>query len=60
LCHLLRHDLTHGRALLGTLVFGTCFLVVPKDEPVDPNGKMDWVGGSIGVSSLILFDFVWK
>jgi hypothetical protein len=54
------HDLTHGSALLGMLVFTMCFLVVPIDEPVDKDGKMDWIGGSIGVSSLILFNFVWK
>ena len=41
-------------------MFATCFMVVPKDEPVDPDGIMDWVGGGVGVSSLILFNFVWK
>lgn len=41
-------------------MFATCFVVVPKDKPVDPDGTMDWVGGVVGVSSLILFNFVWK
>ena len=41
-------------------MFATCFVVVPKDEPVDPDGIMDWIGGGVGVSSLILFNFVWK
>lgn len=35
-------------------------LLVPEDKPVDPNGKVDWVGAYLGVGALILFNFVWK
>jgi hypothetical protein len=49
-----------SRALLGMLVYGAAVLLVPTDEPIDPNGKIDWVGAGLGVAGLILFNFVWK
>ena len=47
-------------ALLGPLVFGSLALVLPKETPVSKDEKMDWVGSFLGVSGLILFNFVWK
>ncbi|KAE8149658.1 MFS general substrate transporter [Aspergillus avenaceus] len=46
--------------LLGFVVYGIAIIAVPPDEPVDPNGKVDWVGAYLGVGGLILFNFVWN
>ena len=35
-------------------------VTVPADEPVDPNGTIDWIGAYLGVAGLILFNFCWK
>ena len=48
------------RGLLGFVVFGAAIVIVPADEPVDPNGDVDWIGAYLGVGALILFNFVWK
>jgi hypothetical protein len=31
-----------------------------RETPVDQHGKIDIVGSALGVSSLVLFNFVWK
>ena len=49
-----------SRGLLGFVVFGTAIVIVSADEPVDPNGEVDWIGAYLGVGALILFNFVWK
>ena len=49
-----------SRGLLGFVVFGAAIVIVSADEPVDPNGEVDWVGAYLGVGALILFNFVWK
>jgi hypothetical protein len=46
--------------MLGLTVYGAAIFLCPQDEPVDPNGKIDWVGAYLGVGGLILFNFVWK
>ncbi|KAK7965191.1 hypothetical protein PG996_000454 [Apiospora saccharicola] len=33
---------------------------VDADEPVDPNGSINFVGAYLGVAGLILFNFVWN
>lgn len=48
------------RAMLGTIIFFAVLLVVPKLEVFDKEGQIDWVGAYLGVSGLILFNFVWK
>lgn len=48
------------RGLLGLIVYSIAIVLVPKDSPVDPNGKVDWFGAYLGVGGLILFNFVWK
>ncbi|KAI9695120.1 MAG: hypothetical protein M1820_008888 [Bogoriella megaspora] len=45
---------------LGVVVFGLLAWLLPKEKPVDPNGKIDYVGGALGTSALILFNFVWN
>jgi hypothetical protein len=49
-----------ARTMLGFVVYGTVILSIPADEPVDPHGKIDWIGAYFGVAGLILFNFVWK
>ncbi|KAH8819292.1 major facilitator superfamily domain-containing protein [Xylogone sp. PMI_703] len=47
-------------AILGTIVFGiTAFIVPSEGAPMDPNGKVDYVGSYSGVTGLILFNFAW-
>lgn len=50
----------HRRALFGTLVFGSLAIVVPKEIPTSKGEKMDWIGSVLGISGIILFNFVWK
>lgn len=52
--------LSSVRGLLGFVVYGTAIVAVPGDEPLDPNGEIDWAGAYLGVGALILFNFVWK
>lgn len=53
-------DVFSSRGLLGFVVYSIAMVTVPGDEPIDPNGKVDWVGAYLGVGALILFNFVWK
>lgn len=48
------------RAVLGAVIFGAAIISVPDDEPLDPDGTVDWIGAYLGVAGLILFNFVWK
>ncbi|KAL1882478.1 hypothetical protein Plec18167_002894 [Paecilomyces lecythidis] len=34
--------------------------ILPKEVPVDRDGKIDWVGAGLGTCALILFNFVWN
>jgi hypothetical protein len=33
---------------------------MPADIPVDRSGKIDYVGASLGLSGLLLFNVAWK
>ncbi|RSL86404.1 hypothetical protein CEP52_015821 [Fusarium oligoseptatum] len=47
-------------AILGTFVYGLFFLVVEGEEqPMDRNGKIDYVGAYFSVAGLFLFNFSW-
>jgi hypothetical protein len=47
--------------MLGAIVFTMFTIVVPGEaEPFDKGGSVDWVGSYLGVSGLVLFNFVWK
>ncbi|KAF4820507.1 putative MFS-type transporter [Colletotrichum siamense] len=47
-------------ALLGSVIFGLFIIIVPAEPtPMDPLGKVDYIGAYLGVSGLILFNFVW-
>lgn len=47
-------------AILGFVVYGVMAVIVPHDDPVQPEGKIDWIGAYLGVGGLILFNFTWK
>ena len=53
-------DVFSARGLLGFVVYGIAMTTIPSDEPIDPDGEIDWVGAYLGVGALILFNFVWK
>lgn len=46
--------------MLGAVEFVSLFFVLPPEEPVDKDGKIDWVGSALGLSGLALFNFAWK
>jgi hypothetical protein len=52
--------LEDGRALLGTLVFGSLAIILPNETPISKDEKMDWVGSILGISGFIIFNFTWK
>ncbi|KAF4838916.1 putative MFS-type transporter [Colletotrichum tropicale] len=47
-------------AILGTVMFGSLFLVLPHDEPVDKGGSIDYLGIVFGLGGLLLFNFAWN
>ncbi|KIW15112.1 hypothetical protein PV08_07899 [Exophiala spinifera] len=48
-------------AMVGTVVFLVFALIVPGEpEPMNPGGHIDYLGGFLGVTGLILFNFVWN
>lgn len=42
------------------MLFGGLFFLLPHEVPVDKGGKIDYTGAFLGLSSLLLFNFVWK
>ncbi|KAH0428188.1 efflux pump antibiotic resistance protein [Colletotrichum camelliae] len=49
-----------GSVFPGTVIFGLFIIIVPGEPtPMDPLGKVDYIGAYLGVSGLILFNFVW-
>ncbi|KAI0271711.1 major facilitator superfamily domain-containing protein [Gloeopeniophorella convolvens] len=46
--------------IAGSVIFSLVFVLVPMDDPVDPNSPLDYVGTYFGVTGLILFNFVWN
>ncbi|KAK1853746.1 efflux pump antibiotic resistance [Colletotrichum chrysophilum] len=47
-------------AILGTVMFGSLFLVLPHDEPVDKGGSIDYLGIVFSLGGLLLFNFAWN
>ncbi|KAK9371394.1 major facilitator superfamily domain-containing protein [Lipomyces kononenkoae] len=47
-------------ACFATFVFGGLFFVLPHEEPVDNNGKVDYAGVALGLGGLLLFNIVWN
>lgn len=42
------------------LVFGSLAIIMPKETPVNGEEKMDWIGSALGITGLVVFNFVWK
>lgn len=45
---------------LGVIISLAIWALSSRETPVDQHGKIDVVGSVLGVSSLVLFNFVWK
>ena len=54
------YGLMISRAILGAILFVALWLVLPRESPIDREGKVDWIGACLGICALILFNFVWK
>ncbi len=55
------YQLTHiNSAIAGICIFGPLFYLLPVDQPIDRNGKVDWIGAALGSGGLILFSVAWK
>jgi hypothetical protein len=48
------------RAGLGVVTSLAIWALSSRETPVDQHGKIDVVGSALVVSSLVLFNFVWK
>ncbi|GAD97553.1 efflux pump antibiotic resistance protein, putative [Paecilomyces variotii No. 5] len=47
-------------AILGVITFGILGILLPRDHPVDRNGKVDWIGATLGTGGLIAFNVAWN
>ncbi|KAH8900245.1 MFS general substrate transporter [Thozetella sp. PMI_491] len=47
-------------AALTAAIFIGLYVLIPREIPVDKGGKIDYLGAFLGVSSLMLFNFVWN
>jgi len=41
-------------------MFAALWIVLPSETIVDESGNVDWFGAFLGLSALVLFNFVWK
>jgi hypothetical protein len=49
-----------NRAIVGVIIYAALWLALPPESAVDTEGNIDWFGAFLGLSALILFNFVWK
>lgn len=42
------------------VLFGLLALELPREVPVDKGGKIDYMGAGLGLTGLLLFNFVWN
>ncbi|KAI9811995.1 MAG: hypothetical protein M1827_004887 [Pycnora praestabilis] len=47
-------------ALIAVWVFGNLWALLPHETPVDRQGKIDWIGATLGTSGLIIFNAAWN
>ncbi|TCD61080.1 hypothetical protein EIP91_009064 [Steccherinum ochraceum] len=47
-------------SIFGAVVFIGALVVTERDTPIDPKGKMDFIGAYFSMTSLFLFNFVWN
>ncbi|KAE9374123.1 major facilitator superfamily MFS-1 [Stipitochalara longipes BDJ] len=41
-------------------ISGMLRFVLPDERPVDPQGKIDWIGAALGTGGLIVFNVAWN
>ncbi|GKZ47048.1 hypothetical protein AbraIFM66951_010389 [Aspergillus brasiliensis] len=47
-------------AAIGIATFAPLWALSSREALLDRHGKIDWIGSALGISSLILFNFVWN
>ncbi|KAK3618904.1 hypothetical protein LTR22_026195 [Elasticomyces elasticus] len=47
-------------ACVTATIFASLFIFLPKEHPVDKNGEIDYIGATLGLCSLALFNFAWN
>lgn len=45
---------------MGVALYAALWVVLPSGSAVDKGGNVDWFGACLGLSALVLFNFVWK
>jgi hypothetical protein len=46
--------------MMGVVLYTALWVVLPPESVVDKGGNVDWFGACLGLSALVLFNFVWK
>jgi hypothetical protein len=49
-----------SRAILASIGFAALWLILPREDVVDKEGTVDWIGACLGICALVTFSFVWK
>ncbi|KAH8811053.1 major facilitator superfamily [Xylogone sp. PMI_703] len=47
-------------AILCTVILAILWILLPPERPVDRNGKIDWIGATLGTGGLIVFNVAWN
>lgn len=47
-------------AAMSLIVTVALWALLPPEIPVDPKGKIDWIGSFLALGGLIVFNVVWK
>ncbi|XXH05336.1 hypothetical protein Hte_011762 [Hypoxylon texense] len=47
-------------AAMTLVVTGALWALLPREVPVDPHGKIDWIGSFLALGGLIVFNVVWN
>lgn len=42
------------------MIFSTLAILLPQIDTIDDTERMDWIGAGLGISSLAIFNIVWK
>lgn len=47
-------------AMMGAVLYTALWIVLPPESAVDKGGNVDWCGSCLGLTALVLFNFVWN
>lgn len=56
----IEQTLTLRRAVISAALFVALIVALPREDPVDNSGSIDYMGALLGLSALVLFNFAWK